>query len=416
VQLIKDDPATQNDEYPKSIYLDLATESGVVTVGGGSADQPELIVAEMLPEWVTQDETYKVNYVVKNKGGVASTDFTMALYIDGESEPVVTQMVNELAAGETFTGSFDDYEIELSDGEDELKLCVDYEEQVTEGDETNNCSEEIWPTLDLVVSNISVTWIEQEKTYEVTYTIYNTGGIQAEASTTAVTINGKDTFESIPAIEANDKYEAKYGPVTLSESGLDTIEICADFENVVEESNEDNNCTQKKWPEETSEPPSEADKPDLSIKEHGKEWKEKGKTYVVNYIVENGGSADAETFSVTLYLNGDSDPVSTESVTGLKAGEIYEGKFDQEELELSEGEDDLKICVDSDNQVSESDENNNCVEFTINSSDESPGTSYPQVPETRPPTPGITISWEYIGGIIGLIFLVGLLGFAVGRR
>lgn len=402
-----------------SIARDFTTENGIVTIEGGSADKPDLIIEEMTPEWVTQDETYIVNFIVKNKGGADSADFVVALYTDGESDPIVTETINGLASDDTYEGTFDDFEIELSDEEDELKLCADADKEITEGNEDNNCEEDVWPGIDLVVSDIAISWVEQDSTYEITYVIENKGGKSAADTITSISINGDTQFEACPEIASGSDYEGTFGPVTVSDSGLDTVKVCADAEEQIEESSEDNNCLQKKFPaveEEDGEPSGEiGEKADLTISEYGRKWKKEGETYTVSYTIENTGDGDAGAFDVHLYLDGSEEPAATESVKGLKAGQTYEGNFGKEEMTVSDGEDDLRICADAENKVNESNEDNNCEEFNTSSSGEY-GQSFPQVPEYRPQGPGITISWEYLGGLLGLVFLAGLLGFVLGRR
>jgi subtilase family serine protease len=398
--------------------------NGRVIIGGAVSDEPELEIEEVSSEWVTENESYKVSYVVKNRGGESADAFTVGLYIDGADNPEITERVNGLAAGDTYDGTFDDYEIEITDEMDELELVADIEGEVTESDKDNNSYESTWPGSDLVISNLSVQWLEEGSTYELSFTVENTGVGDVSTSILSISIDGEQlTTMSCPNIDAGETYKQTYGPVTLSD-GKDTIEVCADYEDRINEADEDNNCMQAEWPDkgqpggQTDEDPSE-DKEgiDLSVSDYSVEWNEESTGYVISYSVENDGTENTGAFTVELYVDDSTEPVATETVMALNTRDSYEGSFDGYTIILSDEEDTIKICVDSANEISEINENNNSEQFVVDLSSVSEGKQiFPQVPETRPPTPGITISWEYISGIIGMVFLVGLLGFALGRR
>jgi subtilase family serine protease len=390
-------------------YCQIKSEPGKVTIGQSASDMPDLMVKDITPEWITDGESYKVGFTIKNQGGVDAGSFEVGLYTDDESEAVATETITSLAAGAEYEGNFSNYEVTLSDGEDDLKICVDSKEEITESDEENNCLEDIWPGADLIVTGTVIKWVQQDETYEISYKVKNAGSKDTIATKTSININGENKYiENCPELEPDDELEVSYGPITVSD-GTDIIKICADSDKQIDETNENNNCVQKQWPvaENTEQPSSTDEESTLVITAFSREWVQPGEEYTLHYTVENQGDADAPAFNVSLYVDNSADPVAGETINGLKKGETYQGSFEDEIIKITDDEDIVKICID---------DGSNCKELTVRSSDISSGTASPLVPETRPPSPGITISWEYIGGIIGLVFLIGLLGFALGRR
>jgi hypothetical protein len=102
--------------------------------------------------------------------------------------------------------------------------------------------------VDLTIINKSESWVDtQNKTYDVTYTIKNTGNSTAGESTTGIYID--DTLlATAPSgvIGPGESCTRTVGPFTMS-GGNDTIRVRADNENVIEENNETNNCIENEF-------------------------------------------------------------------------------------------------------------------------------------------------------------------------
>ena len=96
---------------------------------------------------------------------------------------------------------------------------------------------------DLVVTEKSEAGVSlTDRTYNVTYTVCNRAAAPAAASNAAIFIDGSSVMEdSIPELAAGECYTSTVGPFTMS-GNSDTIKVCADNGDVVNESNEDNNC------------------------------------------------------------------------------------------------------------------------------------------------------------------------------
>ena len=104
------------------------------------------------------------------------------------------------------------------------------------------------PSRDLAIAQKSESWIVMGgKTYNITYTVANTGSGDAGASTTSITIDGVNVAtDAVPALSPGESHTAILGPFTMT-GDSDTIEVCADMDDVVSESNEENNCKENRF-------------------------------------------------------------------------------------------------------------------------------------------------------------------------
>ncbi len=301
--------------------------------GGGSSsspDKPNLIIEQIDP--VKVNNTYTVNYKVTNRGGVKSGDFRTGLYISDNGTPYATEDVKSLEPNASYSGNFNEYALNSLGPEDVIKVWADDNGKLTQGG--NDDHYDTWPYYDVIASKIDMNWIEEGQTYEIKYKIKNLGSKEFQASNTRILVNGKTEIQTCPALAGGEEYEGKFGPVTLSASGADTIEVCADTLGGVEEAREDNNCREAEWPA--------------------------------------AGS-------------GAGQPAGGQSSGGQTGGDNASSNTTQGSGNAAQAQSTVAPAA------------------------------MPQIPETRPATPGITISWDYIGGFIGLIFLVGLLGYVFGR-
>jgi len=101
---------------------------------------------------------------------------------------------------------------------------------------------------DLVITRMSELWVVMEdNTYNVTYTVTNRGSGDAGASTTAITIDGvRAATGAVPALTPGERYTTTLGPFTMT-GDSDTIEVCADMDDVVSECSEENNCKKSEF-------------------------------------------------------------------------------------------------------------------------------------------------------------------------
>ena len=98
---------------------------------------------------------------------------------------------------------------------------------------------------DLVV-NKSVTI--EDGTFTVNYTVTNIGDGPAGASNTTIYIDSVNVLEDpVPALASGDSFTNTVGPFECPCGTTLNVTVCADNGNVVEESDETNNCLENEW-------------------------------------------------------------------------------------------------------------------------------------------------------------------------
>ena len=104
------------------------------------------------------------------------------------------------------------------------------------------------PSRDLVITWKSESWaVMEDKTYNIAYTMTNRGSGDAGASTTSITIDGVTVAnDAVPALSPGECFGVLRPPFTMT-GDSDTIEVCVDIDDVVPESNEENNCKKSRF-------------------------------------------------------------------------------------------------------------------------------------------------------------------------
>ena len=120
-------------ETTSTIFLpSIASNTLQVTVG-----DPDLTITDI--SWSPSDpvvgDSVNFSYIVENQGIKGTTDFTTAIYIDGERIDISAR--TSLAAGETKTRSFT-YAWTATEGSHEIKVVADDLDEISESDESNN--------------------------------------------------------------------------------------------------------------------------------------------------------------------------------------------------------------------------------------------------------------------------------------
>ncbi|MCL0048905.1 hypothetical protein M1N13_01170 [Dehalococcoidia bacterium] len=232
------------------------------------------------------------------------------------------------------------------------------------------------PLPDLIVSDISETWVEKGKTYNVTFTVKNQGAA-AIASTASIEIDGvKKATAAIPALAAGETHTATVGPFTLT-AGRDTVKVYADKLAVVAEGDETNNYLETTW--------LLPNHPDLIVSDLEYEWWGVGKSYHnVAFTIKNQGDIVAPASTVGISIDGVEK--ATADVPALAAGATYTSTLDGR-FALTDGEDTVKVYADKLNDIAESDETNNYLEITVLSPD------LPDVPDLVVIPEGWSVEW-----------------------
>ncbi|KAF5431701.1 Outer membrane protein assembly factor, partial [Candidatus Methanophagaceae archaeon] len=311
--------------------------------------KPDLAISEKFE--TLDDGSFNVTYNVTNIGDADAGQSTTCIYVDGEQ--VTTEPASELAAGEREQKTVGPFDCPCGQTVN-ITVCADNADVVDESDETNNCMEnelECPPCdlPDLVITQKYESWVSMEnRTYNITYTVANIGGADANTSTTSIKVDGLEfTTDSVPELDAGANYTNTLGPVTMSE-GSDTIEVCADKDNVIEESNETNNCLENLF--------EGLGLPDLIIASVA--LKTPGYVNEDNTLgvrVKNIGFGAAGSFDVALSVDGAS--LGEQTVSSLAANETTELAYIW--TPTPTGEYALSATADVNSEVEESNETNN---------------------------------------------------------
>ncbi|MCK4734260.1 MAG: hypothetical protein KAT65_17535, partial [Methanophagales archaeon] len=318
-------------------------------VTGPVCCKPDLIIENKTASWA--DGTLTVTYTVANCGPcacAAACPSTTGIYVGGvqvASDPTVpaldkcTNYANTVVipgipcpCGETIT----------------VKVLADKHNDVDECDEDNNWSEENVITCpgmpDLVVEK-SVTFTDG--TFIVNYTVTNQGCGPANESTTCKFVNGM-LMESqpCPALGSGESHSGTFDPEPCPCGATLNVTVCADNDNVVEESDETNNCevNEVKCP----------GVPDLVVE---KNVTIVDGTFIVNYTVTNQGCGPANASTTCKFVNG--TLMESQPCPPLGSGASHSGEFEPEECPCGATLN-VTVCADNDNNVAESDETNNC--------------------------------------------------------
>ena len=178
---------------------------------------------------------------------------------------------------------------------------------------TYSCSQPEKP--DLVITEKSETF--DGSAFTVTYTVKNNGGGNAGASTTCISVDGTQVAtDPVGALAAGATHE---GTVVIDQfdcpCGTDvTVKVCADNDDVVDESDETNNCLENTF----DCPPCAADPKLCANPEHNFGTVQPGQTETWQFDVTNCGGAGTVTWTVS----GDQAWITVSPTSGTDAGTV----------------------------------------------------------------------------------------------
>jgi parallel beta-helix repeat protein len=213
---------------------------------------PDLVIHEKRERWIDKATgTYNVSYTLKNIGdGTVSAGHRTSLFVDGVLKETHIVPV-DLKPNEVYPGTF--YTLLTISGEnDTIKVCADYNDDIKESDETNNCRGNVWEAPpDLVVREIKRKQVDKVfGKYKIEYDIKNIGkGTASAGHNTSLFVDGmlKETKVVQGDLKPNGIYTDTFDTNIKRSGELDTIKVCADHNNDVEESKETNNCRGNVW-------------------------------------------------------------------------------------------------------------------------------------------------------------------------
>jgi len=215
----------------------------IFLTGNARAQNWDLAITEKSEAWVNpENKTYNVTYTITNLGYSTAGDSTTGIYIDDVL--IKTDRVPVIGPDQSYTITVGPFT--MSGDNDTIRVCADINNAVPETNESNNCLENRFEYLglpDLVIVLKGEEWVDlPNKTYNITYMVENAGDASANVSTIGIYIDEANMRnDSVPALNATESYSITIGQFTMSDKS-DTIKVCADINNDVNESDEDNNC------------------------------------------------------------------------------------------------------------------------------------------------------------------------------
>jgi hypothetical protein len=349
------------DADPSEQFTETAIINGKVYSGNIELAKPDLVITKFLADWVTKDESYNITLNVKNTGGAKSEACLAEIYIDDEK---VKQLnCPALEPDESYTDNSS--VINISGDNDTVALSIDSGKTVEEIDEENNMAEFTWVKgarnlPDLIVAKLTTDWITPNESYNIGFNIVNNGKVAAAATQIQISVDGQisETLDC-PTLDVGGSKSFTSEPVNISGEN-DQITVTVDTGGVIEESDESNNLFSITMAKEADEPPLVED-PDLTVKNIAFDWIDKNVTYEVSYEIVNQSTVPSAACKVAVLVDGIEQAV--QDCPELAPGGEHTaqaGPFD-----ISSDNDDLKITVDIDSKITETDETNNSAIKTI---------------------------------------------------
>ena len=193
------------------------------------------------PQNPSKNDTVTCNVTVINYGQGRASSWSLAYFIDGTLKSTLSGPSLEAGASANITFSWQTLEDEHA-----IRILLDFYSQLNEIDETNNEYNVTITTLvpDLIVSNITWLPVNPSAGGEITFTvtITNQGSGRAAASRAACYIDSRFiSYLDIP--ELNAAAEAIKTLKWQAISGTHSIRFLADFDDMLNESDRDNNDT-----------------------------------------------------------------------------------------------------------------------------------------------------------------------------
>jgi subtilase family serine protease len=332
---------------------------------------PDLEVVE-----VYLDEDSYVMVDVANVGtaevdldAVGGSAVTAYLYIDGVYfAPGDLMDLSDESFAEIDGVSTVDYEFwGALDGTYEAYVCLDTFEVVTELNESNNCSDPVTLTSvslpDLTVGEIA---LQDPEGGTIDVELMNLGVVDVDPDSAGVIYFYVGDMDSPVASYswsglAEQGFLVAESSATLGVIDTDestTVRVCIDWDDVIVESDETNNCVDEDIEIASSE---EADLPDLTIPAITI-----NDDYDFVISVLNDGAGDVSTIGTNPVIAFYEDDVKQRSVTWSAlddASFLTSGGYTEVLAPASEGTYTFKACIDDNEVIEEEDETNNCLEL-----------------------------------------------------
>jgi len=327
---------------------------------------------------------------IKNQGSSETGNSQVDFYIDGIK--IDSQELLSINGEETVTKTFN-WVAEA--GIHTFKFILDVNNTVIEANETNNEKEQdcTIPTPDLIVEGMSWTMSNQlSNEVTLTITIKNIGTGTARESNVQYSFDESPAdIKNITSILAGETFVFSF--ITILTSGEHTATIVADYDELIEELDEDNNQKIISFSTTT---------PDLVIRTitYSPLDASIGDTITIAIKLENRGNTTANNVRLALSIDGfivdHADIEEMDTITPITIEFTWEA---------TEGQHEITVIVDDDQTIAESDESNNSKSRTISfEQPESPVNNAPSTQNTSTNDEGLMEQWWWL-----LLLIAGLL-------
>jgi subtilase family serine protease len=296
-------------------------------------------------------ETLEITVLVKNQGASATEDFIVSLYVDGVK--ISSQEQASIAGGESVPQVFSWV---AESGLHTFKIILDIDGTVIESNETNNEMEIEYATAtpDLIVEDMSWTMSDDINSNEATFTITikNIGTGTAAASQVQYYFDGYPAeYKDIDSIAAGET--ASFSFIAILSTGQHTANIFADYEELIEELDEENNESIITF---------STIAPDLCVRTISYSPLDAviGDVITISVKLENRGKSEALNIRLSLSIDGVVADYTDLPELGIASSITCEFQWT-----VTEGEHEILAFIDADQAISESNEQNNIKSRTV---------------------------------------------------
>lgn len=342
-----------------------------LTVNAPAASAADLAVEklEIAPALPIQNTETILKASIVNQGGIdVATPFSVE-FKDGETV-LHAFTVPSLAAGQR---SELNLTVNLTAGDHTISVTADAGNAIAESSETNNTAvKQINVKSDATPADLTVASITMDKTTAnvldnviFTAAVYNGGTTAAETFFIRILINGETLGEDykVSSLPGGGTFNLQI-PYQVTKEGTNTIQIIADAQNNVTESDETNNAGTFEFTAAT------IARPDLTIPDEGglilSGTPQPGVPFDVQVKISNiGGEASSACKLLVTRGNPQTDGcdrLAEAEIPALAAGVSTVVKV---RLTFTENEDNIFFYADSGNEIVESNENNNLIRTSL---------------------------------------------------
>ena len=348
---------------------DRVVESDETNNASGTFQYDHTRVADLIvrginwePENPSVGETVTFGVEVENVGEATAEDFHVRFGDESSVwQPIEKVVSDDLAPGQIFSVYF---EWPADAYPHQFVVVADSREVVIESSEDNNeHTVEFGATIvaDLVVSNItwspSSPFLDQKVTIKVT--VRNMGQGDSDQFIVSLSIDGThDRERRVDGLDAGQPVEVRFG--WDAEAGPHRFTATADSEGAIAETEEGNNIRSVEY--------DDTALADLTVQQEvvsvNPESPSAGDNVTIGLTVLNRSRVSSGRFTVSLYVDGSSQPYSSSSIGSLDSRD--ESAYVRFTWQAVGGCHRLLVIVDSGDDVTERDEDNNQVgEFEI---------------------------------------------------